>query len=166
MFITENIIAKSIIYQLKKYFGDSYEYHTEELPQKFKRPCFAILKATDSSRKGYTGHNYSMTSNTYRYIIQYFTDNELLPNKDLNDITDGIKEVFRYLDIIQLNEDGSLIKNEDGSLSTFTNRVNSIDVDKSDGVLIVGIQFSLRTVIVEDIDKVLYNYLDEYIKNI
>lgn len=156
--ISENIIKSSIIYALKQAFGDTYKYYDEQMPEKFEKPSFHVSKIDSFSRKGYTGHQYKFKDNSYRYLIKYFTDEKLQIITDLNNKTDELEEVFEYLNIVNLQEDTSIISS--------ANRVNDIFVTISDGVLLFEIQFPIRKVQSSDITRVQENILTEYVKNI
>nr|DAT28974.1 MAG TPA: tail completion protein [Caudoviricetes sp.] len=143
--ITENIITGSIIYNLKEVFGDKYKYYDEEIIQGFQRPSFSVSKVDIITSKGYTGHQYQLTDNTYRYVIKYFTDEKFNKIKDINDKIDKLKQIFKYLNIINIKEDKVYSK---------LNRINSINITESDGTLLFQITFPLRTVEYLEIDKV------------
>ena len=100
--ITENIIRGSIVYALKNAFGNSYKYYDEEIPQGFETPSFGVSRVDNIARKGYTGHEYKMTDNTYRYVIKYFTNEKYSKVKDINDKIDALKQIFKYLEIINI----------------------------------------------------------------
>lgn len=156
--LSENIIKSSIIYALKQTFGSDYKYYDELMPEKFEKPSFAVSKIDGFSRKGYTGHEYKFKDNEYRYLIKYFTGEKLQIIEDLNNKTDILEEAFEYLNIVNLQEDGSIISQ--------LNRVNDITTTISDGVLLFEIQFPIRKVKTSDITKVQENILTEYVKNI
>ena len=96
--ITENIIRGSIVYALKEAFGNNYKYYDEEIPQNFERPSFHVNRVDDNSRKGYTGHQYSITDDTYRYEIKYYnTDTKKFETVDYNQVStmDKVNEFFK-----------------------------------------------------------------------
>ena len=103
--ITENIIRGSIVYQLKQAFGDSYKYYDEEIEQGFEKPSFHVSRIDDISRKGYTGNQYKLVDNTYRYVIKYFTAEKNNKSKDINDKIDELKQIFNYLEIVNIKEE-------------------------------------------------------------
>lgn len=154
--ITENIIRGSIVYALKNAFGNSYKYYDEEIPQGFETPSFGISRVDNIARKGYTGHEYKMTDNTYRYVIKYFTNEKYSKVKDINDKIDVLKQIFKYLEIINIDGDKVYSK---------PNRINDITIEVSDGVLLFQISFPLRTVEYLNIDKVKSNTLVTHIIN-
>ena len=154
--ITENIILGSIIYALSNHFGDKYHYYDEEIEQGFEKPSFHVQKIDDNSKKGYTGHQYHLTDDTYRYEIKYFTDNKNNKVKDINDKIDELKQLFRYLEIVNIDGDKVYSK---------YNRINNIEVTIVDKVLHFDIVFPMRTIQYLDMDKVKTNYLDKHIIN-
>ena len=154
--ITENIILGSIIYALSNRFGNNYHYYDEEIEQGFEKPSFHVQKIDDNSKKGYTGHQYHLTDDIYRYEIKYFTDNKNNKVKDINDKIDELKQLFRYLEIVNIGGDKVYSK---------CNRINNIEVIIVDKVLHFDIVFPMRTIQYLDIDKVKTNYLDKHIIN-
>lgn len=152
--ITENIIRGSIVYALKEAFGNNYKYYDEEILQNFERPSFHVNRVDDNSRKGYTGHQYSITDDTYRYEIKYFTNEKYSKIKDINNKIDELKKTFKYLNIINI---------KDNKIFSKPNRINSIEINVVDGVLVFDIVFPMRTVEYLDIDKVRTNYLEKHI---
>lgn len=154
--ITENIILGSIIYALSNRFGNNYHYYDEEIEQGFEKPSFHVQKIDDNSKKGYTGHQYHLTDDIYRYEIKYFTDNKNNKVKDINDKIDELKQLFRYLEIVNIDGDKVYSK---------CNRINNIEVTIVDKVLHFDIVFPMRTIQYLDIDKVKTNYLDKHIIN-
>ena len=154
--ITENIILGSIIYALSNRFGNNYHYYDEEIEQGFEKPSFHVQKIDDNSKKGYTGHQYHLTDDIYRYEIKYFTDNKNNKVKDINDKIDELKQLFRYLEIVNIDGDKVYSK---------CNRINNIEVIIVDKVLHFDIVFPMRTIQYLDIDKVKTNYLDKHIIN-
>lgn len=156
--VSENIIKSSIIYALKQVFGKNYKYYDELIPENFEKPSFAVSKVDSASRKGYTGHQYKFRDNSYRYLIKYFTNEKLNIIEDLNNKTDILEDIFEYLNIVNLQEDGTMISEP--------NRINNIDVTISDGVLLFQIQFPVRKVKTSNINKVKENILVQYVKNI
>ena len=97
-----------------------------------------------------------MTDNTYRYVIKYFTNEKYSKVKDINDKIDVLKQIFKYLEII--NIDGEKVYSK-------PNRINDITIEVSDGVLLFQISFPLRTVEYLNIDKVKSNTLVTHIIN-
>jgi hypothetical protein len=154
--ITENIIRGSIVYALKNAFGDSYKYYDEEIEQGFEKPSFHVSRINLTSRKGYTGHEHRLVDNTYRYVIKYFTDEKFGKIKDINDKIDKLREIFNYLEIVNI-VDKKVYKKE--------NRINDITVTVSDGVLLFEISFPIRTMQYLEIDKVKSNMLEQHIIN-
>lgn len=154
--ITENIIRGSIVYALKNAFGDEYEYYDEEIVQEFKKPSFAVSRVDNTSRKGYTGHEYKLVDDTYRYVIKYFTNEKYAKVKDINDKIDVLKKTFAYLDIV--NFDGDKVYSK-------PNRINEITIEESDGTLLFQIAFPIRTVQYLELDKVKTNELKTHIIN-
>lgn len=154
--ITENIILGSIIYALSQEFGDSYNYYDEEIEQGFQKPAFHVQRIDNNHRKGYTGHEYQLTDDNYRFEIKYFSDIKDNKIKDINDKIDKLKQIFRYLYIV--NIDGNNVYSK-------ANRVNSIEINIVDGVLHFDLLFPIRTMMYLDIDKVRTNYLDKHIIN-
>ena len=154
--ITENIILGSIIYALSNRFGNNYHYYDEEIEQGFEKPSFHVQKIDDNSKKGYTGHQYHLTDDIYRYEIKYFTDDKNNKVKDINDKIDELKQLFRYLEIVNIDGDKVYSK---------YNRINNIEVTIVDKVLHFDIVFPMRTIQYLDIDKVKTNYLDKHIIN-
>ena len=154
--ITENIIRGSIIYQLKQTFGDSYKYYDEEIEQGFEKPSFHVSRIDNISRKGYTGNQHKLVDNTYRYVIKYFTAEKNNKIKDINDKIDELKQIFSYLEIINIR---------DNRVKSKFNRINSIEITQSDGVLLFQINFPIRTVEYVPINKVKTNTLVEHIIN-
>ena len=157
--IKENIILGSIIYQLSQKFGNNYKYYDEPIDQGFDKPSFHVTRIDGTNRKGYTSESYKMENNSYRYEIKYFPQDSNQLIKDINDKIDDLKKLFRYLNIVN-------IKTVEGVkvINTKPNRVNQIEYNVSDGVLLFDIIFDLRTVEYTDIDKVLENILTEEIK--
>lgn len=151
--ITENIIRGSIIYQLREAFGDSYEYYDEEIEQGFKRPSFHVSRIDLISRKGYTGNEHRLVDNTYKYVIKYFT-NEKSKVKDINDKIDKLRDIFSYLNIVNI---------KDKEVYSKPNRINDITVTVSDDVLLFQIGFPIRTVQYLKVDKV--KSLEQHIIN-
>lgn len=151
--ITENIIRGSIIYQLREAFGDSYEYYDEEIEQGFKRPSFHVSRIDLISRKGYTGNEHRLVDNTYKYVIKYFT-NEKSKVKDINDKIDKLRDIFSYLNIVNI---------KDKKVYSKPNRINDITVTVSDDVLLFQIGFPIRTVQYLKVDKV--KSLEQHIIN-
>jgi len=154
--ITENIILGSIIYALSQEFGDSYNYYDEEIEQGFEKPAFHVQKIDNNSKKGYTGHQHLLTDDTYRYEIKYFTDSKDNKVKDINDKVDKLKQLFRYLEIVNF---------VDNKVYSKSNRINTIEVTIVDKVLHFDIVFPMRTIQYLDIDKVKTNYLTKHIIN-
>lgn len=154
--ITENIIRGSIVYALKNAFGDSYKYYDEEIPQGFEKPSFGVSRVDNTSRKGYTGHEYKLVDDTYRYVIKYFTDEKYSKIKDINDKIDVLKKTFKYLEIVNIKE---------GKVYSKLNRVNDITITESDGTLLFQISFPIRTVEYMNYDKVKTNKLVTHIIN-
>lgn len=153
--ISENIIKGSIIYQLTQLFGDQYTYYGEEIPENFKRPCFHVSRISDISTKGYTGNEYRFRDDQYRYEIKYFTDKKTNINEDINDKIDILKNGFDYLNIININ---------DGKIDSKPNRINSIEIQTSEDVLMFDLIFPIRVVLPQSVDKVQANILNEYLK--
>lgn len=153
--VTENIIRGSIVYQLKQFFGDSYKYYDEEIEQGFEKPSFHVSRVDGTSRKGYTGKEYKLVDNTYRYVIKYFTANE---NKieDINNKIDELKHLFSYLELVNI---------VDNKVYSKLSRINDITVTVSDGTLLFQISFPLQTVEYVKMDKVRSNVLKEHIIN-
>lgn len=154
--ITENIIRGSIVYALKNAFGDSYRYYDEEIPQGFEKPSFAVSRVDNTNRKGYTGHEYKLVDDTYRYVIKYFTNEKYSKIKDINDKIDVLKKTFKYLDIVNI---------VDGKVYSKPNRINDITITESDGTLLFQISFPIRTVEYMNYDKVKTNELTTHIIN-
>lgn len=154
--INENIILGSIIYALSQEFGDGYHYYDEEIEQGFEKPSFHVQRIDNNHRKGYTGHQYYLTDDNYRYEIKYFTNIKDNKIKDINDKIDKLKSIFRYLEIVNFVDDKVYSK---------ANRINSIEVTIVDGVLHFDLLFPIRTVMYLDMDKVKTNYLDKHIIN-
>lgn len=154
--ITENIIRGSIVYALKNAFGDSYKYYDEEIPQGFEKPSFGVSRVDNTSRKGYTGHEYKLVDDAYRYVIKYFTDEKYSKIKDINDKIDVLKKTFKYLEIVNIKE---------GKVYSKLNRVNDITITESDGTLLFQISFPIRTVEYMNYDKVKTNELVTHIIN-
>lgn len=154
--ITENIIRGSIVYALKNAFGDSYKYYDEEIPQGFEKPSFGVSRVDNTSRKGYTGHEYKLVDDTYRYVIKYFTDEKYSKIKDINDKIDVLKKTFKYLEIVNIKE---------GKVYSKLNRINDITITESDGTLLFQISFPIRTVEYMNYDKVKTNELVTHIIN-
>ena len=88
--------------------------------------------------------------------IKYFTDNKNNKVKDINDKIDELKQLFRYLEIVNINGDKVYSK---------CNRINNIEVTIVDKVLHFDIVFPMRTIQYLDMDKVKTNYLDKHIIN-
>lgn len=154
--ITENIIRGSIVYALKNAFGDSYKYYDEEIPEGFQKPSFGVSRVDNTSRKGYTGHEYKIVDDTYRYVIKYFTNEKYSKVKDINEKIDVLKKTFRYLDIVNIAGDKVYSK---------SNRINDITIEESDGTLLFQISFPIRTVEYLNLDKVKTNTLVTHIIN-
>lgn len=154
--ITENIIRGSIVYALKNAFGDSYKYYDEEIPQGFEKPSFGVSRVDNTSRKGYTGHEYKLVDDTYRYVIKYFTNEKYSKIKDINDKIDVLKKTFKYLEIVNIKEDKVYSK---------LNRINDITITESDGTLLFQISFPIRTVEYMNYDKVKTNEFVTHIIN-
>lgn len=154
--ITENIIRGSIIYQLKNAFGDGYKYYDEEIEQGFQKPSFHVSRIDTISRKGYTGHQYKLVDNIHNYVIKYFTNEKNAKIKDINDKIDKLREIFDYLEIVNFKDD---------KVYSCLNRINEININVSDGVLLFQIGFPMRTVQYLPIDKVKENYLKQHIIN-
>ena len=153
--VTENILVGSIVYQLSQFFGEDYTYYTEELEQGFKRPAFHVSRVDNTSRKGYTGHQYKLRDDDYRFVIKYFTDVKDKEKEDINNKIDDLKKLFDYLYIVNFNEEKVYSK---------ANRINSISVTVQEDVLFFEMVIPIRTVMYLDIDKVKDNYLTENIK--
>lgn len=153
--ISENIIKGSIIYQLIQLFGDQYTYYGEEIPENFKRPSFHVSRISDISTKGYTGNEYRFRDDQYRYEIKYFTDRKTNINEDINDKIDILKNGFDYLNIININE---------GKIDSKPNRINNIEIQTSEDVLMFDLIFPIRVVLPQSVDKVQANILNEYLK--
>lgn len=153
--VTENIIRGSIIYQLKQAFGNSYKYYDEEIEQGFQKPSFHVSRVDGISRKGYTGKEYKLVDNTYRYVIKYFTaeDNKI---GDINNKIDELKQIFSYLELVNIKENKVYSK---------LSRINDITITVSDGVLLFQISFPLQTVEFVKVDKVKSNTLQQHIIN-
>jgi hypothetical protein len=154
--ITENIIRGSIVYALKNAFGDSYKYYDEGIPEGFEKPSFGVSRVDNTSRKGYTGHEYKIADDTYRYVIKYFTNEKYSKVKDINEKIDVLKKTFRYLDIVNIVGDKVYSK---------PNRINDITIEESDGTLLFQISFPIRTVEYLNLDKVKTNTLVTHIIN-
>ncbi|MGM9543595.1 MAG: DUF6838 family protein [Romboutsia timonensis] len=154
--VTENIIRGSIIYQLKQFFGDSYKYYDEEIEQGFQKPSFHVSRIDGISRKGYTGNEYKLVDNTYRYVIKYFTAEENNKIGDINNKIDELKQIFNYLELVNF---------KDNKVYSKLSRINDITVTVSDGVLLFQISFPLQTVEYVKVDKVKSNTLEEHIIN-
>lgn len=154
--VTENIIRGSIIYQLKQAFGDSYKYYDEEIEQGFEKPSFHVSRVDGTSRKGYTGNNYKLVDNDYRYVIKYFTANKNNKLGDINDKIDELKQIFSYLELVNF---------KDGKVYSKLNRINDITVTVSDSVLLFQISFPIITIQHMEVDKVKNNYLEQHIIN-
>lgn len=154
--ITENIIRGSIVYALKNAFGDSYKYYDEEIPEGFEKPSFGVSRVDNTSRKGYTGHEYKIVDDTYRYVIKYFTNEKYSKVKDINEKIDVLKKTFRYLDIVNIVGDKVYSK---------PNRINDITIEESDETLLFQISFPIRTVEYLNLDKVKTNTLVTHIIN-
>lgn len=154
--ITENIIRGSIIYQLNKAFGDSYKYYDEEITQGFEKPSFHVSRIDSISRKGYTGHQHKLIDNTYRYVIKYFTDKEYGKVADINDKIDELKNIFNYLEIVNIRDDKVYSK---------LSRINNINITVSDDVLLFEISFPIQTIEYMVIDKVKTYTLQQHIIN-
>ena len=153
--ITENIIRGSIIYQLKEAFGKEYKYYDEEIEQGFEKPSFHVSRIDLISRKGYTGNEHRLVDNTYKYVIKYFT-NSKAKIKDINDKIDQLRDIFSYLNIVNI---------KDNKVYTKPNRINDITVTISDDVLLFQIGFPIRTVQYLNIDKVKNLELEQHIIN-
>lgn len=159
--VSENIIRGSIIYMLKEAFGNDYKYYDELIEQNFQRPSFHIKRLSDINTKGYTGHQYKFKNDSYRYEIKYFTDKKENQIEDINNKIDKLKQVFEYLYIV------NMVDNEEtGEKDVYrkANRINSIEITVSDGVLIFDILFNIRTVVFTDHNKVKSNTLVEFLK--
>lgn len=154
--VTENIIRGSIVYQLKNAFGDKYKYYDEEVVQGFERPSFHVSRIDLISRKGYTGNQHKLVDNTYNYVIKYFTNEKNTKIKDINDKIDKLKEIFDYLEIVNI---------KDGRVYSKPNRINDINVTVSDSVLLFQIGFPIRTIQYLEVDKVKSNTLEQHIIN-
>lgn len=154
--INENIILGSIIYALSQEFGDGYHYYDEEIEQGFEKPSFHVQRIDNNHRKGYTGHQYQLKDDNYRYEIKYFTNIKDNKIKDINDKIDKLKSIFRYLEIVNFVDDKVYSK---------ANRINNIEVTIVDGVLHFDLLFPIRTIMYLDMDKVKTNYLDKHIIN-
>ena len=154
--ITENIIRGSIVNQLKTIFGEDYKYYDEEIVQGFEKPSFHVKQVDDISRKGYTGHQYQFTDDTYRYVIKYFSNEQFAIIKDINDKIDALKKGFKYLEIVNIDK---------SSVYSKSNRINEITVTISDNVLLFQIEFPIRTVEYLQLDTVKTNTLLTHIIN-
>ena len=153
--ITENILIGSFIYQLKEFFGKDYTYYSEELEQGFKRPSFHVSRIDDIHSKGYTGHQYKMRDDNYRFLIKYFTNVKDREKEDINNKIDNLKNLFDYLHIINI---------KDGKVYSKPNRISSINISIQEDVLFFEVVVPVRTVIYLDINKVKENYLTEGLK--
>lgn len=155
--ITENIIRGSIIYALKNKFGNDYKYYDELIEEGFIRPSFHVYRIDEISIKGYTGNEHKMKDDSYRYVIKYFPSERQLVMKDINDKLDILKELFEYLNIINIVHNEEEDKDD---IYSKPNRVNSIAVTTSEGVLLFEIQFGVRTIRYTEKDKVEANVLN------
>ena len=154
--IKENIIMGSIIYSLKNKFGNDYKYYDEVIEENFDRPSFHVYRIDDISNKGYTGNQHKMVDDSYRYVIKYFPSEKLTVMKDINDKIDSLKELFEYLNIINIVPNEKTGKND---IYSKPNRINSINATTSEGVLLFEIQFNIRTIKYTEKDKVGANVL-------
>lgn len=155
--INENIILGSITYNLSKAFGEEYTYYNEEIKQDFKKPSFHISKLNLFSRKGYTGDSYKAVDNEYVYIIKYFSNNTNNLVKDINEKIDKIKETFEYLNIINFEGEEEIIS---------PTRINKMEFNTTDGVLITTLYFSLNGMKYLDKEKLESITIKGNIKNI
>ena len=149
MEITENIIRGSIVKQLKDEYPDITVYD-ERIDEGFIYPSFHVLRVDDIFVKGYTGKEYSRNKDNYRYTIKYFTDQKDHIIEDINNKIDKLKEIFRYLNIVNIVEDGFESK---------TNRINGYTIEVVDDVLIFQIRFDIDTIILSPKNKVQENII-------
>lgn len=162
--ITENIIIGSIIYQLKKKFGTSYKYYDTLIEEGFERPSFYVYRVNGIHKGQYNGKEYRFKNDNYIYVIRYFpnikSDGDITGN--INDRIDDLKEVFEYLEIVNIieNEDPK----EDPEVYTSYNHINNIEYRVEDNVLQFQITFDVRTLKKVESEKVRENYLSQFIK--
>ena len=78
-----------------------------------------MSRVDGTSRKGYTGNNYKLVDNDYRYVIKYFTANKNNELGDINDKIDELKQIFSYLELVNF---------KDGKVYSKLNRINDITV--------------------------------------
>lgn len=161
--VNENIIKGSLIYNLKNKFGNNYTYYDEVIEEGFKKPSFHVHRISNINIKGYTGNNYKLKNDSYRYVIKYFPNEAHTKVKDINNKLDELKELFEYLDIINIIE--TEVTDKEGKKvivkETYSkpNRINNITATTSEGVLLFEMEFDIRTVKYNETDKVLTNTL-------
>ena len=157
--VTENIITGSIVYALNQAFGNTYKVYDEVIEEGFVKPSFHVYRIGDLNRKGYTGIGYRMENDSYRFVIKYFPSEQGTTMKDINDKINLLKQLFRYINIInfvtELNDNDEEVE----VIYSKPNRVNDITITTSEGILLFELQFDIRTVEYTEKDKVLTNEL-------
>jgi len=164
MEITEKIIVGSIIKQLKDKFGANYKYYDTLIEQGFVRPSFYVYRVNDIYKKQYRGSEYRFNNDNYIYVIRYFPTNDRSSDRtgEINDMVDDLKEVFEYLEIVNITP--SEIEGKDPTIEKQYNHINNIEINVVDNVLQFQMEFDLRTVKLPTVNKVEENILTEGLK--
>ena len=164
MEITEDIIVGSIIKQLKDHFGNTYEYYDTLIEEGFIRPSFYVYRVNDIHKKQYTGSEYRFKNDNYIYVIRYLPSNDRSYDRtsNINNIIDDLKEVFEYLEIVNIIP--SEVEGKDPTINTQYNHINNIEINVVDNILQFQIEFDLRTVKLPTVNKVEENILTERLK--
>ena len=164
MEITEDIIVGSIIKQLKDHFGNTYKYYDTLIEEGFIRPSFYVYRVNDIYKKQYTGSEYRFKNDNYIYVIRYLPSNDRSYDRisNINNIIDDLKEVFEYLEIVNIIP--SEVEGKDPTINTQYNHINNIEINVVDNVLQFQIEFDLRTVKLPTVNKVEENILTEGLK--
>lgn len=162
MEITEDIIVGSIIKQLKDHFGNTYKYYDTLIEEGFIRPSFYVYRVNDIHKKQYTGSEYRFKNDNYIYVIRYFPSNDRSYDRtsNINNIIDDLKEVFEYLEIVNITQE----QGKDPVITKQFNHINNIEINVVDNVLQFQIEFDLRTVKLPTVNKVEENILTEGLK--
>lgn len=162
MEITEDIIVGSIIKQLKDHFGNSYKYYDTLIEEGFIRPSFYVYRVNDIYKKQYSGSEYRFKNDNYIYVIRYFPPNDRSFDRtsNINGVVDDLKDVFEYLEIVNITE----VEGKDPTIDKQFNHINNIEINVVDNVLQFQIEFDLRTIKQPTVNKVQENILTEGLK--
>lgn len=89
-----NDLIKGIVGRLYATFGDSYTFYTEDVPQGFKTPCFAVISMNDiPARGGLENRKYWR----FPFDVHYFCDSAK-PRQEWNTVKQKMSLALEWIE--------------------------------------------------------------------